>query len=152
MEGRQLIVWKFVNILMFLFFLLATLVQFNDDDACVWIPVYVIPAALSLAIVIKPKITSDSMWLTVTHVHTACCICIFAYIVALLLQNMHKESFLLERKLNAKQQVHWNLLYYEEGRELVGLILVLIWLKISKTVMTPGSTLQKSRYLIGLIA
>jgi len=151
MEGGQLFVWKLINILMFLFFLLATIVQFNDDDAVVWIPVYVIPAALSLAIAIKPNITSDAMWLTVSHVHTACCICIFAYIVVLLIQHIHKESHLVEKKQLTKE-MEWNLLYYEEGRELVGLVLVLGWLKISKTVMTPGNPLQKSRMLLGLLA
>ncbi|XP_021270617.1 transmembrane protein 220 isoform X3 [Numida meleagris] len=52
------LLWRLCNLLMAAFFGLAAAVQVNDPDAGLWVVVYLVPAALTLLVVLNPVVTA----------------------------------------------------------------------------------------------
>ncbi|XP_018428805.1 PREDICTED: transmembrane protein 220 [Nanorana parkeri] len=111
----QLRLWRVCNLLMSLFFALAAYVQINDPDAGMWIVIYLVPATLILLLSIKPDITGHVIWKTLSDLHSAVCLvgasCLFI-------------SLLVYGKKN--------ILHEEEGRELSGLTIIVLWLLLCR--------------------
>ncbi|XP_072259394.1 transmembrane protein 220 isoform X1 [Pyxicephalus adspersus] len=125
---QQMALWRVCNLLMSAFFSLAAFVQLlltadtmsipsqiNDPDAGVWIVIYVIPASLILLLSIKPDITGHVIWKTLSDLHSVLC---------LLGASRLFVSLLLDGKKN--------ILHEEEGRELSGLAIIVLWLLLCR--------------------
>ncbi|KAM9472422.1 LOW QUALITY PROTEIN: transmembrane protein 220 [Salvelinus alpinus] len=109
----SLIIWRVCNvyICMSLFFGLASYVrQINDPDAVLWVVAYAIPANLCLLIAIKPHVTETLLCRRIGKLHVLISTAVFS-----MMGWTYKE-----RITNIFQQ--------EEGRELSGLMLILVWL------------------------
>ncbi|XP_074648051.1 transmembrane protein 220-like isoform X2 [Tubulanus polymorphus] len=111
-------IWRATNLLMSIFFVLAAYVQINDPDPYIWIPVYLIPALFTLSITITPKITDNKVWKVAIIIHIAISIAGAMYLLAVVIEML---------SLNLS-----NPLQHEEGRELSGLVIVIIWLTLCR--------------------
>ncbi|XP_018589868.1 transmembrane protein 220 isoform X1 [Scleropages formosus] len=109
------LVWRTCNVLMALFFSLATYVQKNDPDAALWMVGYGIPAASCLLISIKGNATDIVLWRRLVDLH----ILVSTSIATLL-------GWTLLRRQSE------NILQQEEGREFCGLVLIVIWLLLCR--------------------
>ncbi|XP_018589869.1 transmembrane protein 220 isoform X2 [Scleropages formosus] len=99
------LVWRTCNVLMALFFSLATYVQKNDPDAALWMVGYGIPAASCLLISIKGNATDIVLWRRLVDLH----ILVSTSIATLL-------GWTLLRRQSE------NILQQEEGRKVGGVI------------------------------
>ncbi|XP_029872332.1 transmembrane protein 220 isoform X1 [Aquila chrysaetos chrysaetos] len=108
--------WRLCNLLMAAFFGLAAAVQVNDPDAGLWTVVYLVPAALTLLVSIKPSITDNGVWRSLCDLHSAGCII---------------GTTALACSLFAYAQ--GNILHEEEGRELFGLVIITIWMSLCRS-------------------
>ncbi|XP_061317915.1 transmembrane protein 220 [Pezoporus flaviventris] len=113
MAGR---LWRGCNLLMAAFFGLAAAVQVNDPDAGMWTVVYLVPAALTLLVSINPSITGNGVWRSLCDLHSAGCIV---------------GTIALACSLFAYAQ--GNILHEEEGRELFGLVIIAVWMRLCRS-------------------
>ncbi|XP_032304190.1 transmembrane protein 220 isoform X2 [Coturnix japonica] len=67
------LLWRLCNLLMAAFFGLAAAVQVNDPDAGLWVVVYLVPAALTLLVVLNPLVTENFFWRRLCDLHSAGC-------------------------------------------------------------------------------
>ncbi|XP_074081229.1 transmembrane protein 220 [Macrotis lagotis] len=112
-SGPTETLWRTCNFVMAAFFALAAYVQINDPDAELWMVIYTIPAVLTLLVGLNPLITGNFIWKNFTKLHLFLC--------ALGILNLGNYLFLhTERKI----------LHEEEGRELFGLGIIIIWLSL----------------------
>ncbi|XP_051490937.1 transmembrane protein 220 isoform X2 [Apus apus] len=95
--------WRLCNFLMAAFFGLAAAVQV----------VYLVPAGLTFLVSINPSITDNSVWRSLCDFHSAACIV---------------GTIALACSLFAYAQ--GNILHEEEGRELLGLVIIIIWMSL----------------------
>ncbi|CAI9557088.1 unnamed protein product [Staurois parvus] len=111
----QLRLWRGCNLLMSMFFALAAYVQINDPDAGMWIVIYLIPASLILLLSINPDIPGHVIWKALSDLHSLVCLVGASCLLAFLL-------------LYGKK----NILHEEEGRELSGLAIIVLWLLLCR--------------------
>ncbi|XP_052544151.1 transmembrane protein 220 isoform X1 [Tympanuchus pallidicinctus] len=108
--------WRLCNLLMAAFFGLAAVVQVNDPDAGLWVVVYLVPAALTLFVVLNPLVTENFFWRSLCDLHSAGCII---------------GAISLAYSLFAYTQ--GNILHEEEGRELFGLVIITTWMSLCRS-------------------
>ncbi|XP_043936682.1 transmembrane protein 220 [Protopterus annectens] len=106
--------WRFCNVFMGFFFALAAYVQINDPDAGVWMVAYSIPAILSLLTGINPQITENLLWKSTSKLHMIGCAVGAAYLGWSIRHHLSRD-----------------IIHEEEGRELFGLTIILIWLLLA---------------------
>ncbi|NXI46375.1 TM220 protein, partial [Galbula dea] len=109
-------VWQLCNLLMASFFGLAAVVQVNDPDAGLWTVVYLVPAALTLLVSINPAITDNDVWRSLCDLHSAGCV----LGIAALAHSLFTYA-------------QGNILHEEEGRELLGLVIITTWLSLCRS-------------------
>ncbi|XP_041854395.1 transmembrane protein 220 [Melanotaenia boesemani] len=109
------VIWKICNILMSLFFVLASYVQINDPDAGLWIVGYGVPAVLCAFIGLKPHVTETLPWRRIADLH----VMISTAVISMLGWKLYTE-----RVTDIFQQ--------EEGREFSGLMLTAVWLLLCR--------------------
>ncbi|XP_071948933.1 transmembrane protein 220-like [Antedon mediterranea] len=112
------LIWRAINGVMSFFFFLCSIVQFNDPDPYLWVPFYCIPACLCASIVWKPDVVENKYWRVLSSLHIA--ISCFSSIV-LILQLVH---YFREEIINP--------LRFEEGREMLGVIIAICWIVICR--------------------
>ena len=115
--------WKISNVIMSVFFAFAAYVQHNDPDPGLWIAVYSIPCILSLVQLTVPSLSRYYAYYQFTRLLL---ILYLTFSISVLYQFV-KVSY------NSNQ---YNPLDIEEGRELLGLIIVIIWISISVYYMS----------------
>lgn len=122
-SDRWEIVWKLTNLVMAVFFLLAAFVNHNDNDWYIWMPVYLLPAILTIPIAIDTTITENKYWKAVALVHLlmCCAFCIYQFVN---LVEVYTDNFS-------------NPLREEEGREVAGLLIIVIWLSVCRFMSLP---------------
>ncbi|XP_064405865.1 transmembrane protein 220-like isoform X2 [Halichondria panicea] len=100
--------------LMIVFLSLATFVQLNDPDSLIWMMIYGLPCLLTLAAFINRNIVESTYW-------WIACTTVFTGVLAL---------FVLQTSitLTVDNVLRWDVISTEEGREAIGLGIVLIWL------------------------
>ncbi|XP_030840707.1 transmembrane protein 220-like [Strongylocentrotus purpuratus] len=108
--------WMLINVITCVFFTLAGLVQVNDQDPYVWMPVYLVPALLCFSIVWNADIVEKSWWRLIAIVHLIGCLICTCVLGGTVIHYME------DRLMNP--------LRYEEGRELSGVLIVDVWLII----------------------
>ncbi|NWU95415.1 TM220 protein, partial [Upupa epops] len=127
--------WRFCNLLMAAFFTLAAAVQVNDPDTGLWMVVYSVPAALTLLVGINPSVTDNGVWRSLCDLHSAGCIV---------------GTIALACSLFAYAQ--GNILHEEEGRELLGLLIIMVWMGLcrSSAKSPPGRVCLTAAVLVAL--
>ncbi|KAK2165684.1 hypothetical protein LSH36_46g00038 [Paralvinella palmiformis] len=110
--------WQGINLVMMIFFLLSTYVQLNDPDPYIWVPIYIIPSFLCLSVVLKADSADNTLWHIVSTTHLVCCVLGMLYHLALVIEIMAGRLY--------------NPLVHEEGRELAGLVIIIIWLMVCR--------------------
>nr|XP_057904599.1 transmembrane protein 220 isoform X1 [Doryrhamphus excisus] len=110
-----LIIWRVCNVLMCLFFGLATYVQINDPDAALWMVGYGVPALLCALIGLQHQVTETLPWRRVADLHAMMC----CGAVGMMGWKLSKEN-----PADIFQQ--------EEGREMSGLVLTVVWLLLCR--------------------
>ncbi|XP_068192596.1 transmembrane protein 220 isoform X2 [Antennarius striatus] len=105
-----LVVWRVCHGLMAVFFALAAYVQINDPDAGLWMVGYGVPAALSVSVGLDPHVTETLPWRRVADLH----VMMSSASVAMLGWRLHGGGAT-------------DILQQEEGRELSGLVLTVVW-------------------------
>ncbi|XP_076444998.1 transmembrane protein 220-like isoform X2 [Babylonia areolata] len=115
--GPGVLVWRGINLCMATFFLLATVVNINDDDWYLWVPVYAIPSVLCLVVAAYPSFMERKVWNWLCIIHFTLCLAYAIY-----------QGALLAEALAGQVK---NPLEHEEGREMGGLFIILTWLGIS---------------------
>ncbi|XP_031571868.1 transmembrane protein 220-like [Actinia tenebrosa] len=110
--------WRIANAVMAVFMAIAAYVQINDPDPAIWITVYSIPCLLCLSIVIYFPIQDYFLWKAITMSHLAACVIGVLYLSTIVSKQIWEGST--------------NPLSHEEGRELCGLLLVIMWLTVCK--------------------
>ena len=53
----EVVVFRILNAIMVIFFLAATVKLQSDDNACLWIPAFLVPAFLSTVVAMKPQLS-----------------------------------------------------------------------------------------------
>ncbi|XP_008415328.1 transmembrane protein 220 isoform X2 [Poecilia reticulata] len=109
------VVWRLSNVLMSVFFTLASYVQINDPDAGLWVVGYAVPAVLCVFIGFRPQVTETSPWRRVADLH---------------LLSSSAAVFMLGWKLYAERVTQ--IFQQEEGREFSGLTLTAVWLLLCR--------------------
>ncbi|XP_072028456.1 transmembrane protein 220-like isoform X1 [Amphiura filiformis] len=125
--------WMGINFIMAVFFGLAALVQVKDPDPYLWVPAYLIPCLVCLSIVYSADVVENSYWRLVVLFHILACMTGMSILV------VQVALYLKDRLVNP--------LRFEEGRELCGVIIVLVWMLICRccgSIRNNGSTGQLS--------
>ncbi|MEQ2278530.1 hypothetical protein XENORESO_021001 [Xenotaenia resolanae] len=63
------VVWRISNVVMSVFFVLASYVQINDPDASLWMVGYGVPAVLCAFLGFRPHVTETLPWRRVADLH-----------------------------------------------------------------------------------
>ena len=53
----EMAVFRFLNAIMVVFFLTAVVKLQSDDNACLWVPTFLVPAFLSTIVAVKPQLS-----------------------------------------------------------------------------------------------
>ena len=53
----EMLMFRFLNAVMVIFFLTVTVRLQSDDNACLWIPTFLVPAFLSTIVAIRPQLS-----------------------------------------------------------------------------------------------
>ncbi|XP_072045669.1 transmembrane protein 220-like [Amphiura filiformis] len=111
--------WTICCVCMICFFSLAAYVQINDPDGPLWMAIYGLPAVLTFLQVSFFKFKSHWMISRLMWLHTAVCFLGALYISYGLLITKDTSNY-------------GNLRWYEkeEGREMGGLVFVVLWLML----------------------
>ncbi|CAH1794237.1 unnamed protein product [Owenia fusiformis] len=123
-DGKWRWIWQGTNAVMTLFFTLAAYVNVNDEDFYIWVPVYLLPGFLSLAIAVKPEVTANSIWKTVATVHITLCLAGGLYLTIIVIELLTGAIV--------------NPLQHEEGRELGGTVIIVLWLSLCRFTSIGG--------------
>uniref|UniRef100_A0A4W3HIA5 Transmembrane protein 220 n=1 Tax=Callorhinchus milii TaxID=7868 RepID=A0A4W3HIA5_CALMI len=114
-EPLPALLWRLCALCMSAFFSLAAGVQINDPDAGMWIIAYLIPAGLAFLVSVNPSITENFMWKSLSEMHLLMCSAV-AVLCGWSLYHNAKNS----------------LFHEEEGRELLGLVLIVFWILLCR--------------------
>ncbi|XP_070580435.1 transmembrane protein 220-like [Ptychodera flava] len=121
--SSRMIIWKAVNVVMAIFFLLCALAQVNDPDPYIWTPIYLVPCLLTAVVTFRKNTSESPAWKWLLTIHIAACLVGIVYLTILVLELMNG-------------QYKDNPLSKEEGRELAGLLTVVVWLSIVDSVVS----------------
>uniref|UniRef100_A0A8C4QB75 Transmembrane protein 220 n=1 Tax=Eptatretus burgeri TaxID=7764 RepID=A0A8C4QB75_EPTBU len=111
------VAWRMCAATVAAFMALAAYVQKNDPDAALWMAAYVCPSLLSLMVAIFPSSTGHHAWRSLAGFHSSVCLLGAALIGIHMYMAGHPIALLQE----------------EEGRELGGLLLVVLWLALCQS-------------------
>ena len=57
----EMVMFRFLNAAMVIFFLMVTVRLQSDDNACLWIPTFLVPAFLSTIVAVRPQLSGLSL-------------------------------------------------------------------------------------------
>jgi len=107
---------RYLQIFGCIFFCLCAFVQINDPYMALWMTIYLIPAASSLATVINPLLSGHEWFQKVNVFLVLACFTLGLFKIVEVDVFSDESSSML-----------WNYLQHESGRDLGGLILIIIW-------------------------
>ncbi|KAK3575844.1 hypothetical protein CHS0354_008026 [Potamilus streckersoni] len=137
--SKVTLVWRFVCLLMTLFFFMAALFNINDSDWYLWVPIYGVPWLVSLPLVIKPELLETKVWTYISVIHLTLCCAYCLYTVVLVFEAINGQLT--------------NPLKHEEGREMAGLLIVIAWLTICRftNIGRPGDIVSNKTMMSALL-
>ncbi|GAB6022465.1 hypothetical protein CHUAL_006576 [Chamberlinius hualienensis] len=101
---------------------MAALVQLNDPDPILWVSLYITPAIISTLALVKPALKDSRIVKTTVYILKIVCIGLVVYLCSTLW-----ILFQSQNDLKLELEFFTKILDYEEGRELGGTLLVVIW-------------------------
>ena len=60
----EFFLFRAINAIMVIFFLIAISLLKDDDNACLWVPTFLVPAFLSTIVAIKPQLSGIIHWVS----------------------------------------------------------------------------------------
>lgn len=115
------VLWRGLNFSMACFFAMAAYVQLNDPDPVVWMFVYVVPACLCISTAFSPDVQDHVVWQSLATADIFGSLAGAIYLATTIRPQMQNDS------IN-------NPLVLEEGREMSGLIIIMLWISLCKFV------------------
>eukprot|EP00090_Calanus_glacialis_P000377 TRINITY_DN10227_c0_g1_i1.p1 TRINITY_DN10227_c0_g1~~TRINITY_DN10227_c0_g1_i1.p1 ORF type:complete len:231 (-),score=65.03 TRINITY_DN10227_c0_g1_i1:72-680(-) len=150
----EVAMFRILNAIMVIFFLSAVVKLRTDDNACLWIPTFLVPAFLSTIVAVKPQLSECVWWKAWVIIHTAISTMLALVWSIQLVRTIHaeKDSLSLQAGEDSLYTTSMNPLQYEEGREMFGVVIIIFWLKItahvSKTQFRTYNLLPAPRRLV----
>ncbi|XP_023210233.1 transmembrane protein 220-like isoform X1 [Centruroides sculpturatus] len=108
--------WRWINTFMGIFFAFEAYLQIDDPDWYLWITVYTIPSLLTFSVALYPAILGNIFWRVM-------CSVTFAFSVGFSIYLLIEFARVLQPRLG------FNPMFYEEGREFLGVLIIAIWLQ-----------------------
>uniref|UniRef100_A0A1I8G3W0 Transmembrane protein n=1 Tax=Macrostomum lignano TaxID=282301 RepID=A0A1I8G3W0_9PLAT len=112
--------WQAVNALSFVVFVASAILQLNDPDPYLWIPIYALPCLLALVLGIFPKLLATRSMTAVISIHLCICLIMLGFI--------GYAPLVTRWQRNAASDPLALLMSAEEASESIGLLLVIAWL------------------------
>lgn len=134
----EMLVFRGLNIIMVAFFLAATLKLQEDDNACLWIPTFLVPALLSSVVAVRPQLSDQIWWKAQAVIFNSMALLLALVWSIQLVRTVHAEAE-SETVSISKGGIFRsfglvNPLEYEEGREMIGILLCVAWMKMTSHV------------------
>lgn len=126
-----MLVFRAFNLIMVGFFLTATIKLQEDDNACLWIPTFLVPALLSSVIAIRPQLSEQVWWRAQAVIFNSMSLLLALVWSIQLIRTVHAESETADRGGLLRSLGLFNPLEYEEGRETMGVLLCVAWMKMT---------------------
>lgn len=127
--------FRLLNCVMVVFFLGATVKLQDDDNACLWIPTFLVPAFLSSIVAVKPQLSDCLWWKSWVIIHTSVSTMLALIWSIQLLRTIHAERESLDLQAGEDSRLQdFNPLQYEEGRETFGVLVIIAWMKMTSHV------------------
>lgn len=146
----EIVTFRVLNGVMVMFFLAATVKLQEDDNACLWIPTFLVPAFLSSIVAVKPQLSGKKLsyvimlgvstdctwWKGWVIIHTAISTLLALLWSIQLLRTIHaeRESLDLQAGEEYSRLQDFNPFQYEEGRETFGVVIIILWMKMTSHV------------------
>ncbi|XP_066970024.1 uncharacterized protein [Macrobrachium rosenbergii] len=104
--------------------------QVQRADAVIWVVIFLVPATITFLTAIKLQMGALPEVKVVSSVHIACCLCLLVYLGIRLIHGMANQySTIIMFDGNDVVQNSYNPLDYQEGWEIIAIILVVAWMK-----------------------
>ena len=126
-----MLVFRAFNLIMVGFFLTATIKLQEDDNAGLWIPTFLVPALLSSVIAIRPQLSEQVWWRAQAVIFNSMSLLLALVWSIQLIRTVHAESETADRGGLLRSLGLFNPLEYEEGRETMGVLLCVAWMKMT---------------------
>lgn len=130
----EFIVFRALSAVMVVFFMVAAIFLKEDDNSCLWIPLFLIPAFLSLIVVIKPQLSESTWWKGWHVIHTVLSMLLAILWIIQWIRSIQKQRDTVVIQGGNKEDLSLNPLDYEEGMETLGIIIIVVWMKITSYV------------------
>merc|ERR1712130_87118 len=150
----EVFAFRILNGVMVMFFLAATVKLQEDDNACLWIPTFLVPAFLSTIVAVRPQLSECTWWKSWVIIHTAVSTMLALIWSIQLVRTIHaeRESLDLQAGEEYSRLGDLNPFQYEEGRQTFGVLIIVGWMKmtshVSKTQFRSPGSLPVPRRLV----
>ncbi|XP_067949375.1 transmembrane protein 220-like [Watersipora subatra] len=108
--------WRLGNGIMAVFFLVCVALQHNDPDPVLWMTVYALACLVCFTIVLSPHFHGYIIWKTLCGLELSYCLAMCCYTIMYVSEETQRAPH------------GHNPLLYTEGRELLGLAIVMLWI------------------------
>ncbi|XP_023342064.1 transmembrane protein 220 [Eurytemora carolleeae] len=149
----EFFLFRAINAIMVIFFLIAISLLKDDDNACLWVPTFLVPAFLSTIVAIKPQLSACTWWKGWIIIHTSLSIILALLWFIQLIRTYHseKENTFIQQT-DGGSDFQFNPLDYEEGKETLGILIIIAWMKttsyVSKSQFRNASLLPAPKRLV----
>ncbi|XP_042891078.1 uncharacterized protein LOC122265734 [Penaeus japonicus] len=121
---------RLINLFLGLILGFTAYLQIVRVHAVIWVPVFLVPAVITLIAVFKLQAAERMEVKAVVSLHIGCCLCLMVYVGMQLVQNMsHEKTIFLMFENAPGEKNFYNPLNYREGWELLSVFMVVGWLK-----------------------
>ncbi|XP_047491999.1 golgin subfamily A member 6-like protein 2 [Penaeus chinensis] len=134
---------RLINLFLGLVLALTAYLQIVRDHAVIWVPVFLVPAAVTFITVAKPQAAERLEVKAVVSLHIGSCLSLLVYVGTRLVKNMaHEKTIFLMFESTPGERNSYNPLHYKEGWEIMSVLMVVGWLKF--LTMTTREHLRES--------
>lgn len=133
---HEVFAFRILNGVMVMFFLAATIKLQEDDNACLWIPLFLVPAFLSSVVAVRPALSDCTWWKGWVIIHTSTSTMLALFWSIQLVRTIHAERDALDLQAGGVfyRLQDFNPFQYEEGRETFGVLIIILWMKMTSHV------------------
>ena len=133
---HEVFAFRILNGVMVMFFLAATIKLQEDDNACLWMPLFLVPAFLSSVVALRPALSDCTWWKGWVIIHTSTSTMLALFWSIQLVRPIHAERDSLDLQAGGMfyRLQDFNPFQYEEGRETFGVVIIILWMKMTSHV------------------
>ncbi|XP_069999473.1 uncharacterized protein [Penaeus vannamei] len=134
---------RVINLFLGLVLAFTAYLQVVRVHAIIWVPVFLVPAVVTLITAAKPQAAERLEVKAVVSLHIGCCLSLLVYVGTRLVHNMaHEKTIFLMFESTPGERNSYNPLHYREGWECLAVVMVVGWLKF--LTMTTREHLRES--------